>query len=221
MRARRALLGPTDRERGVVEVYLIPTQVDQIRCPEAMPVGQQDHRGVAMAIPIGLSGDHELLHSASVRYSRVRSSALGRRSGVATVRFTVAGDTSFRRDFAMLSVLPLPRLFEEQTFTNSQQDACPTEPRNEGCNGRRLYAEGRDRRPTGPASVVEAGATTQGAMLACASCSKAQRPPASTSGDVAPAAAQGRPLPMPGKRRPIGEYRALWHVPSGARPPGR
>ena len=38
--------------------------------------------------------------SASVRYSRVRRSALGRRVGV-TVRFTVPGATSFRCDFAM------------------------------------------------------------------------------------------------------------------------
>src|SRR5262249_11126894 len=37
--------------------------------------------------------------SASVRYSRVRRSALGRRLGV-TVRFTVAGVTSRRRDLA-------------------------------------------------------------------------------------------------------------------------
>jgi hypothetical protein len=38
--------------------------------------------------------------SASVRYSRVRRSMLGRRVG-RTVRFTVVGDTSLRCDFAM------------------------------------------------------------------------------------------------------------------------
>src|ERR1022692_3864982 len=43
--------------------------------------------------------------SASVRYSRVRRSALGRRLGV-TVRFTVAGLTSLRCDLAMQSALP-------------------------------------------------------------------------------------------------------------------
>ena len=51
--------------------------------------------------------------SASVKYSLVRNSAFGRRSGVATVRFTVVGDTSLRCDFAMFSA-PLPlQLFEQ------------------------------------------------------------------------------------------------------------
>src|SRR5450759_2729237 len=43
--------------------------------------------------------------SASVRYSRVRRSALGARLGV-TVRFTVAGVTSLRCDLAMWFALP-------------------------------------------------------------------------------------------------------------------
>src|ERR1039458_2374040 len=44
--------------------------------------------------------------SASVRYSRVRRSALGPRLGV-TVRFMVAGFTSLRCDLAMDFVLPV------------------------------------------------------------------------------------------------------------------
>jgi hypothetical protein len=44
--------------------------------------------------------------SASVRYSLVRNSAFGRRSGVATVRFTVVGDTRLRYDFAMVFRAP-------------------------------------------------------------------------------------------------------------------
>ena len=44
--------------------------------------------------------------SASVRYSRVRRSALGTRLGV-TVRFTVAGVTSLRCDLAMGFALPV------------------------------------------------------------------------------------------------------------------
>src|SRR5450759_3375121 len=43
--------------------------------------------------------------SVSVRYSRVRRSALGARLGV-TVRFTVAGVTSLRCDLAMCFALP-------------------------------------------------------------------------------------------------------------------
>src|SRR5664280_2719231 len=44
--------------------------------------------------------------SVSVRYSRVRRSALGPRLGV-TVRFTVAGVTSLRCDLAMGFALPV------------------------------------------------------------------------------------------------------------------
>src|ERR1019366_739511 len=44
--------------------------------------------------------------SVSVRYSRVRRSALGARLGV-TVRFTVAGVTSLRCDLAMGFALPV------------------------------------------------------------------------------------------------------------------
>src|SRR5664280_2274388 len=44
--------------------------------------------------------------SASVRYARVRRSALGTRLGV-TVRFTVAGVTSLRCDLAMGFALPV------------------------------------------------------------------------------------------------------------------
>ena len=39
--------------------------------------------------------------SASVRYSLVRNSAFGRRTGMATVRFSVAQPTSLRCDFPM------------------------------------------------------------------------------------------------------------------------
>jgi hypothetical protein len=50
--------------------------------------------------------------SASVSYSRLRSSALGLRRGV-TVRFTVVGDTSLRCDFAVIIRLLAHRLFVE------------------------------------------------------------------------------------------------------------
>ena len=43
--------------------------------------------------------------SRSVRCSRGLNSAFGRRRGGATVRFTVAGDTSLRRVFAMVGTL--------------------------------------------------------------------------------------------------------------------
>src|SRR5277367_4612798 len=53
-----------------------------------------------------LAASVRLSTSASVRYSRVRNSALGLRTGIATVRFSVTGATSFRCDLAMVSRAP-------------------------------------------------------------------------------------------------------------------
>ena len=50
--------------------------------------------------------------SVSVRYSRVRSSAFGRRRGV-TVRFSVAGATIRRRGFIRVFVLAGGQLCEQ------------------------------------------------------------------------------------------------------------
>ena len=52
---RCALLHPADVQRGGPEVHLLPPQVDQLRDPEAVAVGHEDHRGVPMA-PTVLSG---------------------------------------------------------------------------------------------------------------------------------------------------------------------
>src|SRR4051812_19489254 len=38
-----ALLGPADRQRRVVEVDLVPAEVDKLRRSEAVPVSQQHH----------------------------------------------------------------------------------------------------------------------------------------------------------------------------------
>src|ERR1035437_5329978 len=54
-----------------------------------------------------LAASIRLSTSASVRYSRVRNSALGLRTGMATVRFTATGATSFRCDLAMVSRAPI------------------------------------------------------------------------------------------------------------------
>lgn len=49
MGARSALLDPAHVERGGPEVHLIPPEVDQLRGPEAVPVGHKNHRGVPVA----------------------------------------------------------------------------------------------------------------------------------------------------------------------------
>src|SRR6516162_7471837 len=39
-------------DSAVGEIDRIPTQSNHFGCPQAMPVGDQDHRGVAMAVAI-------------------------------------------------------------------------------------------------------------------------------------------------------------------------
>jgi hypothetical protein len=71
-----------------------------------VPVGQQHHGGVAVAVSIGLGGIRQALDLGIGQISRVRNSAFGRRSGVATVRLSVSGDTNLRCDFAMIFRAP-------------------------------------------------------------------------------------------------------------------
>ena len=54
MGARAALLDPADVQGGRCEVHLIPAQVRQLACPQAMPVGHQDHRGVPVCPTVSL-----------------------------------------------------------------------------------------------------------------------------------------------------------------------
>jgi hypothetical protein len=61
MRGGRTLLGPADCQRCVVEVDLVPTQVDQFNRSEAVSVGQQHHGRVAVAVSIGLGGFRQTL----------------------------------------------------------------------------------------------------------------------------------------------------------------
>ena len=60
--AGRPLLGPANCQRRVIEVDLVPTQVDKLRGPQAVPVGQQHHGGVAVAVSIGLGRLCQLRH---------------------------------------------------------------------------------------------------------------------------------------------------------------
>jgi hypothetical protein len=56
MGARAALLDSADVHGGCPEIYLIPTQVRRLACPQAVPVGHQDHGGVAVRPAISLGG---------------------------------------------------------------------------------------------------------------------------------------------------------------------
>ena len=124
MGAGRALLDPADVQGGRCEVHLIPAQVHQL----ATPAGRAGRPPGSWWRPGGPSGcpwrpSISRSTSASVRYSRVRSSALGRRVGV-TVRFSVAGVTSLRCDFAMVFQPPLrSNCSYNGPITNSQQAA--------------------------------------------------------------------------------------------------
>jgi hypothetical protein len=61
MGAGCALLDPTDRQGGVVEVDLVPSQVHQLTDPKAVAVGHKDHGGVAVAVPVALGCVDQLL----------------------------------------------------------------------------------------------------------------------------------------------------------------
>jgi hypothetical protein len=76
VRARRAVLEPAHGQGRAFKIHLLPAQVDQLRRPEAMPVGQKDHQRITIA-------------------------AFFSRRGV-TVRFSVVGATG--REFAFPEV---------------------------------------------------------------------------------------------------------------------
>ena len=44
-----------------MKMHLVPAQVAQLRRPQAVPVGDQDHGGVAVAVAVGLGGLDQLL----------------------------------------------------------------------------------------------------------------------------------------------------------------
>jgi hypothetical protein len=80
MRARSALLDPADVQGARSEVDLIPVEVDQLGSPQAV----WPRPGGPIGCPLAASMSRST--SASVRCSRLRSSAFGRRLG-GTVRF--------------------------------------------------------------------------------------------------------------------------------------
>jgi hypothetical protein len=101
MGCRGAALDSADVPGRAFEVDLFPTKVDHLGRSQAMPEGEKRHKGVAVTMPIGRAASIPFSTSAGLRCSRVRSAAfLGRFE--APVRFTVAGVTSRRFDFAII-----------------------------------------------------------------------------------------------------------------------
>ena len=160
-----------------------------------MPVGQQHHGGIAVAVPVGLGRLRQALAtSASVRYSRVRNSAFGRRSGVATVRFY----SGWRYQFEVRLCHGFPRscpinCSNNSSFTNSQQGKFQTKQRprrsfggvRRGRAGQRSVVE-TERRPGLAMPVLSACSCDRMA----ARCRVRQRPPAGCWGLIVPAAAR-------------------------------
>ena len=81
------------------EVDLIPAQVHQLRDPQAVAVGNQDHRSVPMA-PAVLAGCLDQLPDLGLgQVFAGPQLGIGRRRLGLTVRFSMAGVTSLRGDF--------------------------------------------------------------------------------------------------------------------------
>src|SRR5262249_24068889 len=98
-----ALLNPADVQHGVFEVDLLPAQVHQLGGPQTMPEGQQDHGGVAMAPAVVPGSLNQPLDLALGQVLAGTIGGMGLRTGKATVRFTLAGPTTFRCRMAAIS----------------------------------------------------------------------------------------------------------------------
>ena len=62
MDAGRSVLGPVDVHSALVELDLVPLQVAQLGRSQAVTVGDQDHRCIAMSVPAALtSAVHQCL----------------------------------------------------------------------------------------------------------------------------------------------------------------
>src|SRR6266487_3013835 len=56
MRRWSSILEPPDMQDACFEADLVPTKAHQLSHPQAVPVGQQQHRGVPMPITVRLGG---------------------------------------------------------------------------------------------------------------------------------------------------------------------
>jgi hypothetical protein len=61
MRARLAILCPTDVQGRLIEIGCFPSKADQFRRAQAMPKGNEQHRRVAVSPAAALRRLHQLL----------------------------------------------------------------------------------------------------------------------------------------------------------------
>ena len=61
MGARRALLDPAHMQVARSKVHLLPAQVHKLRDPQAVTIGDQEHRSVPMAPTVSLHGGQKPL----------------------------------------------------------------------------------------------------------------------------------------------------------------
>jgi len=59
MDSRRTILGSIDVQSTVTEIDRIPTQGHKLAYPQAMPIGDQDHGGVTVAMAVAVGGDNQ------------------------------------------------------------------------------------------------------------------------------------------------------------------
>ena len=84
--------------RCAVEINLVPAQVDKLGHPQAVPIGRQDHGGVAVTVAIALGRFHQALDLGLGKVLTGAQLGIGE-AACETVRFWVSGVTSLRCDF--------------------------------------------------------------------------------------------------------------------------
>ena len=104
MDARRAFLGSADVKTASIKLNLRPFQVANLGSSEAVAIGNQDHRAVAMAMAIALGGFYQPLDLAA------HSSPAGRAMAHLTARpkrcrSARAGHSHAERRVACLAVM--------------------------------------------------------------------------------------------------------------------
>src|ERR1019366_7973323 len=62
MCTRLSILDPANVQSGGIEIALLPAQVDNFGCPQAMPILNEDHRRISVAVSVALRGLDELLN---------------------------------------------------------------------------------------------------------------------------------------------------------------
>src|SRR3954451_12777655 len=73
--AGHAVLDPPDVQEPVLEVDLVPAERAQLGDAQSMAIGDPDHGGIAVPVPVLSRGSDQALDSLGVSYSRGRRSA--------------------------------------------------------------------------------------------------------------------------------------------------